>query len=87
MFMDNDDINMNGNNDDNVDEHQIVWPHDMDKRYASKVIRGESRLWAIPYRFGKRGAMPYRFGKRAAMPYRFGKRAAMHFRLGKKNFL
>lgn len=36
----------------------------------------DNRLWAIPYRFGKRSAMPYRFGKRAA---------AMHFRLGKKS--
>jgi hypothetical protein len=71
-----------------------MWQHVVDKRYANKVVRagspavngGDNRLWAIPYRFGKRAAMPYRFGKRAAMPYRFGKRAAaMHFRLGKKS--
>ena len=54
---------------------QAAWSPTLNKRYASKVIRGESRLWAIPYRFGKRGAMPYRFGKRAGM----------HFRLGKKS--
>jgi hypothetical protein len=42
----------------------------------SAVNSGDNRLWAIPYRFGKRAAMPYRFGKRAA---------AMHFRLGKKS--
>jgi hypothetical protein len=54
------------------------------KRYLKKMARAgfsvlngdNNRFWAIPYRFGKRGAMPYRFGKRAA---------AMHFRLGKKS--
>ena len=74
---DDDDENLSNsnNNADEEDEHQAPWPHFLDKRYATKVIRGDSRLWAIPYRFGKR----------AAMPYRFGKRAGMHFRLGKKN--
>jgi hypothetical protein len=42
----------------------------------SAMNNAENRMWAIPYRFGKRAAMPYRFGKRAA---------AMHFRLGKKS--
>lgn len=75
-------------------QNEAIWSHIAKKRYAntkahvrnSVVNGGENRLWAIPYRFGKRAAMPYRFGKRAAMPYRFGKRAAaMHFRLGKKS--
>ncbi len=48
----------------------------MNKRYADKVVRGDSRLWAIPYRFGKRSAMPYRFGKRAGMHFRLGKKSA-----------
>jgi hypothetical protein len=55
---------------------QAAWSPTLNKRYASKVIRGESRLWAIPYRFGKRGAMPYRFGKRAGMHFRLGKKSA-----------
>ncbi|CAF1303334.1 unnamed protein product [Adineta steineri] len=67
--------------------NQATWPQVVEKRYANKLARArssgisgsDSRLWAIPYRFGKRAAA-------AAMPYRFGKRAAaMHFRLGKKN--
>ncbi|CAF0732156.1 unnamed protein product [Didymodactylos carnosus] len=46
------------------------------KRIRDGLHGGDSnRLWAIPYRFGKRSAMPYRFGKRAAM----------HFRLGRKS--
>jgi hypothetical protein len=52
----------------------------LDKRYANQVDRrgnaGDSRLWAIPYRFGKRSAMPYRFGKRAGMHFRLGKKSA-----------
>jgi len=43
---------------------------------SSTVNGGDSRLWAIPYRFGKRAAMPYRFGKRAAMHFRLGKKSA-----------
>ncbi|CAF1008068.1 unnamed protein product [Adineta steineri] len=67
--------------------NQATWPQVVEKRYAKQLARArssgisgsDSRLWAIPYRFGKRAAA-------AAMPYRFGKRAAaMHFRLGKKN--
>lgn len=64
--------NSNVQFDDNDDESLA---HFVDKRYANKVIRGDARLWAIPYRFGKRGAMPYRFGRRAAMPMRFGKKS------------
>ncbi|CAF4504626.1 unnamed protein product, partial [Didymodactylos carnosus] len=48
------------------------------KRVRGDVSHGSdnsNRLWAIPYRFGKRSTMPYRFGRRAAM----------HFRLGKKS--
>ncbi len=51
------------------------------KRYANIAIRGgstmigDSRIWPIPYRFGKRAAMPYRFGKRADMHFRLGKRS------------
>ncbi|CAF0988286.1 unnamed protein product [Rotaria sordida] len=63
--------------------YKNIWPQLFNRRYANKVIRGgisnvngvDARVWAIPYRFGKR----------AAMPYRFGKRAGMHFRLGKKS--
>ena len=70
--------------------YETIEPQTGGKRSAdaashSTGSNGENRHWAIPYRFGKRGAMPYRFGKRAAMPYRFGKRAGMHFRLGKKS--
>ncbi len=64
--------------------NQAIWPQVVSKRYAKKLSHtgsssingGDGRVWAIPYRFGKRAAMPYRFGKRAA---------AMHFRLGKKS--
>jgi hypothetical protein len=63
--------------------NQANWPDLVNKHDPKKMIRagnsvgdgGDNRLWAIPYRFGRR----------AAMPYRFGKRAGMHFRLGKKN--
>ena len=58
-----------------IDDEPLA--HLLDKRYANKVIRGDTRLWAIPYRFGKRGAMPYRFGRRAAMPMRFGKKSSL----------
>ncbi|CAF0825379.1 unnamed protein product [Rotaria sordida] len=90
----NSDEEYNHNNNDHQHQHnQATWPQIDNQRYAKIKARastainvGDSRLWPIPYRFGKRAAMPYRFGKRAAMPYRFGKRgAAMHFRLGKKN--
>ena len=74
---DDENLSNSNNNADEEDEHQAHWPHFLNKRYATKVIRGDGRVWAIPYRFGKR----------AAMPYRFGKRAGMHFRLGKKNAL
>lgn len=63
---------------------KTLWPQLISKRFENKVIRGgiatngDNRLWAIPYRFGKRSAMPYRFGKRDN---------GMHFRLGKKNLL
>ncbi|CAF0937935.1 unnamed protein product [Adineta ricciae] len=66
-------------------EPQMGGKRSADAASQSTGSNGENRHWAIPYRFGKRGAMPYRFGKRAAMPYRFGKRAGMHFRLGKKS--
>ncbi|CAF0814987.1 unnamed protein product [Rotaria sp. Silwood1] len=85
----------NHNNNNHRHQHnQAIWPQIDNERYAKINARasnptihfGDSRLWAIPYRFGKRATLPYRFGKRATMPYRFGKRAAaMHFRLGKKN--
>ena len=62
--------------------YKAYWPDMINKRYASKFIDmngrhgngggGETRLWAIPYRFGKRAAMPYRFGKRAGMHFRLG---------------
>ncbi|CAF2386023.1 unnamed protein product [Rotaria sp. Silwood2] len=98
----NEDEDLNNSNSDEDYNHnnhrhqhnQAIWPQIDNEHYAKINARassptlniGDSRLWAIPYRFGKRVAMPYRFGKRAAMPYRFGKRAAaMHFRLGKKN--
>ncbi len=58
------------------DQLKLIWPQIINKRYADKVIRGDSRLWAIPYRFGKRAAMPYRFGKRAGMHFRLGKKSA-----------
>ncbi|CAF2128015.1 unnamed protein product [Rotaria magnacalcarata] len=52
-----------------LSNYEAMWPQDMSKRYTKKVARGgslngnggDSRLWAIPYRFGKRAAMPYRF--------------------------
>ena len=78
-------INTDDDDDSSSDEEyshdaplrpQAIWSPTLNKRYASKVIRGESRLWAIPYRFGKRGAMPYRFGKRAGMHFRLGKKSA-----------
>lgn len=47
---------------DDDDDEQDFWSNLKRKRYAKKVIRGDSRHWAIPYRFGKRGVMPYRFG-------------------------
>jgi hypothetical protein len=61
---------------------KTIWPQFINKRYVNKVIRGgsthggDSRIWPIPYRFGKRAAMPYRFGKRADMHFRIGKRSA-----------
>ncbi|CAF3542529.1 unnamed protein product, partial [Rotaria sp. Silwood2] len=64
--------------------YKQIWPELISKRYANKVTRGstsngnggDSRVWAIPYRFGKRAAMPYRFGKRAGMHFRLGKKSA-----------
>ncbi|CAF3311735.1 unnamed protein product [Rotaria socialis] len=67
-----------------LSNYETMWPQDLTKRYTNKVARGgslngnggDSRLWAIPYRFGKRAAMPYRFGKRAGMHFRLGKKSA-----------
>ncbi|CAF1616471.1 unnamed protein product [Adineta ricciae] len=70
-------------------DNQAIWSPVFHKRYAKKLARGGSssinvadgRLWAIPYRFGKRASFVA-----AALPYRFGKRAAaIHFQFGKKN--
>ena len=68
-----------------VSNYKQIWPELISKHYANKVIRGtvsggnggDNRLWAIPYRFGKRAAMPYRFGKRAGMHFRLGKKSAL----------
>jgi hypothetical protein len=64
--------------------NQANWPDAVNKHYSKKMIRsnnaaangGDNRLWAIPYRFGRRAAMPYRFGKRAGMHFRLGKKSA-----------
>lgn len=88
----NDDDDDDNNNDDqsssNSDEKYLndlrQWSDLASKHYPKKIIRAsggasnvvDSRLWAIPYRFGKRSAMPYRFGKRAAMHFRLGKKSA-----------
>lgn len=67
-----------------LSHNEPIWPQYLSKRYTPKLTRGgspggnggDSRLWAIPYRFGKRAAMPYRFGKRAGMHFRLGKKSA-----------
>ncbi|CAF1177141.1 unnamed protein product [Rotaria sp. Silwood1] len=83
-----DDENLNSEEYDydypQISNNKNFWPESISKHYANKVIRGsvstgnggDNRLWAIPYRFGKRAAMPYRFGKRAGMHFRLGKKSA-----------
>lgn len=89
-FNDDDELSTSNSDEESIHHHhqnyhnQAIFPQVVNKRYTNKIIRagnsavngGDGRLWAIPYRFGRRSAMPYRFGKRAA---------AMHFRLGKKS--
>ncbi len=73
IFTDDDSLNDEKYNDD---YSKTVWPQIFTKRHLNKVIRGgsiitggDNRLWAIPYRFGKRAPMPYRFGKRSGMDF------------------
>ena len=81
---DDDDDRSSSNSDEKYPNNPRQWSDLASKHYPKKVIRasdgasngGDSRLWAIPYRFGKRSAMPYRFGKRAAMHFRLGKKSA-----------
>ena len=63
----------------NEDEYEHDFSKILSRRFSNKVLHagntatgGDARLWAIPYRFGKRAAMPYRFGKRAGMHFRLG---------------
>lgn len=89
VLNDDDELSTINSDEESNDHHrnyhnQAMFPQVVNKRYTKKTVRagnsanngGDNRLWAIPYRFGRRSAMPYRFGKRAA---------AMHFRLGKKS--
>lgn len=81
---DDDESETSESNEEYFNDYHQHWPDMVNKRYAKKNARagnsatngGDNRLWAIPYRFGKRSAMPYRFGKRAAMHFRLGKKSA-----------
>lgn len=80
---DDDDEATSSNSDEKyINDSPHQWSDLASKHYPKKIVRtsdgaaGDSRLWAIPYRFGKRSAMPYRFGKRAGMHFRLGKKSA-----------
>ena len=64
------------------DEYDHEFSNIYNKRFSNRVLHAGSTVNAAD---GRLWAIPYRFGKRAAMPYRFGKRADMHFRIGKRN--
>lgn len=81
---DNDDDETTSSNSDEkyINDSPHQWSDLASKHYPKKIVRtsdgagNDGRLWAIPYRFGKRSAMPYRFGKRAGMHFRLGKKSA-----------